>query len=43
MNSEHRHDDLVELGLVTVETQGGPIGVLDAERTRQPFAGLSDD
>jgi hypothetical protein len=43
MNSEHRHDDLIELGAATIETKGGPIGFVDQERTLQPAAGLSDD
>lgn len=36
-------DDLIELGAVTEETKGGPIGFVDAEQTKQPHPGLSAD
>ena len=42
MNREH-HDDLIELGAVTEETKGGPVGKEDQERTFILALGLSDD
>lgn len=43
MNREDIEQDLVDLGAVTEETRGGPIGFVDAERTLQPSPGISDD
>lgn len=37
-----KHDDLIELGDASTETQGPAIGVTD-ELGRQPDAGLSND
>lgn len=34
MNRENRHDDeLIDLGVATIETRGGPMGFEDSERT----------
>ena len=33
MNREHLQDDLIELGIASVETKGGPMGYEDFERT----------
>lgn len=38
-----QHDDLIELGAVTEETKGGPVGKEDQERTFILALGLSDD
>jgi hypothetical protein len=38
-----RQDALIELGAVTAETRGGPIGFEDSERTLQVAVGLIDD
>jgi hypothetical protein len=43
MNREHSENEFIELGAATKETRGGPIGFVDAERTLQPYPGLSDD
>lgn len=37
-----KHDDLIELGAASTETQGPLIGVTD-ELGRQPAAGLNND
>lgn len=39
----YEHDELIELGAVTEETKGGPVGKEDLERTFIPALGLSDD
>jgi hypothetical protein len=41
MNPEH--DDLIELGEVTVETKGGPVGRDDTQAGLIKFEGLSDE
>lgn len=44
MNREHLQDDLIELGVATAETKGGPMGYEDSERTLWFHGvGLSDD
>ena len=45
MNRDELQDDLIELGIASVETKGGPMGVtLDAERTKWYHGiGLTDD
>ena len=44
MNREQHQDDLIELGVATTETKGGPMGYEDSERTLWFHgAGLSDD
>ena len=43
MNRELHEDDLVELGAVTVETRGGPVGTEDQERTSILALGWTDD
>ncbi len=37
------HDDLIELGAVTEETKGGPVGKEDQERTFILALGLTAD
>lgn len=43
MNREFHEDDRIELGAVTEETKGGPVGKEDLERTFIPALGLTDD
>jgi hypothetical protein len=38
-----QHDDLIELGAVTEETKGGPVGKEDQERTFILALGLTND
>ena len=38
-----QHDDLIELGAVTEETRGGPVGKEDQERTFILALGLTND
>jgi hypothetical protein len=38
-----QHDDLIELGAVTEETKGGPVGKEDQERTFIIALGLTND
>lgn len=38
----NREDDIIELGVASIETKGGAGQVTD-EILLQPFAGLSDD
>lgn len=33
MNCEQNEDDLIDLGIASVETKGGPMGYEDSERT----------
>ena len=40
---EREHEELTELGAVTVETKGGPVGKEDLERTFILALGLADD
>ena len=42
MKYEHQ-DDLIELGIATEETKGGPVGKEDQERTFILALGLTDD
>ncbi len=43
MYRELQQDELIELGAASAETRGGPIGLLDVERTFKPDLGLSED
>lgn len=43
MKHEHLEDEIVEIGIASEETKGGPIGFEDAETTLQVKAGLTDD
>jgi predicted alpha/beta-fold hydrolase len=43
MNREHLNDDLIDLGVASVETKGGHVGFLDSDTTLQPSLGLMDD
>lgn len=43
MNREHHQDDLIELGVASEETRGGPFGIEDAERTLKVPLGLTND
>lgn len=43
MNCERHKEELVELGAVTLETRGGPVGKEDQERTFILALGLTDD
>lgn len=38
-----QHDDLIELGAVTQETKGGPVGTFDQEAGLILKLGLSND
>jgi hypothetical protein len=38
-----KRENLVELGTVTSETKGGPVGKEDQERTFIPAFGLTND
>lgn len=38
-----QHDDLIELGAVTEETRGGPVGTFDQEAGLILKFGLSND
>lgn len=43
MNRDHEHEDLIDLGAVSVETKG-TVGVPDDHEGGQiPFAGLSNE
>jgi hypothetical protein len=43
MNREHEHEDLIELGAVSVETKGPTVGRDDNQGGLIPFEGLSDE
>ena len=44
MNREHLNDEPIELGAVTAETKGGPMGYEDLERSKWLHGlGLADD
>ena len=43
MNREQPHDDLIELGVASVETKGGPFGIEDQDFTLRVKTGLTDD
>lgn len=44
MNRDNPHDELVELGSVTLETKGGTMGYEDQERSKWLHGlGLADD
>jgi hypothetical protein len=43
MNGEHLQDELIELGVASIETKGGPIGFEDSEATLRVKTGLTDD
>ena len=43
MNREYEHEDLIELGVASVETTGLTAGMDDHQVVLIPFAGLSDD
>ena len=34
MNREHLQDDIIDLGIASVETKGGPMGFEDSEGTK---------
>lgn len=39
----HEHEDTIELGVVSVDTKGLPIGLADSDFAQQHKVGLSDD
>ncbi len=43
MNRDHEHEDLIDLGAVSVETKGGPGVPEDTQSGLIPFAGLTDE
>lgn len=44
MNREEQHDDLIDFGIASVETKGGPMGTEDHERTKwMQGVGLTND
>lgn len=44
MNDKHLEDDMIDLGVATDETKGGPMGAEDSERTLWLHGlGLADD
>jgi len=43
MNREIERNDLIDLGIASIDTRGGPIGFEDEEDTLQVKLGLADD
>ena len=43
MNRQDEQDDLIELGIASVETKGGDVGMDDSQAGRYPWPGLSDE
>jgi len=40
---ETRDEEVIELGVASVETKGGGLFVSDSISTQQPLSGISDD
>ncbi|MDB5722161.1 MAG: hypothetical protein JWP15_2779 [Alphaproteobacteria bacterium] len=43
MNNEHLHHELVELGVVSIDTRGALVGREDTDIGQQFVSGLTDD
>ena len=43
MKRQPEHDDLIELGVASLETRGTPVGMDNSQAGRYPWPGLSDE